>query len=224
MTYDTFFPLLLCCPKPYWKSNANNENVSCRWERSLQMDTQMQPHWGHATAVLGSGLLFLQAWYFWSRSWSHFSSKLRMPLCMVILQALWSVARVYHPKVGMLHSPRDAFRPSLNLFSGHVMFCTPVASSEMKTTFTRCVIHLNHMSNLMYLFFHDEYPNAWQVSSLQHFCVWGITFPEDAHNLAKAVEVKLLVFSAACYIVLKSHSHRARKKWQLPYALIKFSA
>lgn len=32
------------------------------------------------------------------------------------------------------------------------------------------------------------------------------------------------VFSAACYIVSKSHSHRARKKWQLPYALIKFSA
>lgn len=217
MTCDTFYPLLLYFPK--------NCPLMPTMKMSVTLKVRTQPTVGctDATTLRARDSSTwvrspsLQAWYFWSRSCSHFSSKLWIPLWMVILQALWSVARVSHPKVGMLHSPRDAFRPSLNLFNGHVTFCTPVASSEKKTTVTRCVIHPNHMSNPLRLFFHDEYLNAWQVGSLQHFCVWGSTFPGDAHILAKAVEVKLV----KCFQLLAalSHSLRAGKWRQLPYAL-----
>ena len=37
-----------------------------RWERSPKLDTQMRPHCGHATVEVGSGLLSLRAWCFWS--------------------------------------------------------------------------------------------------------------------------------------------------------------
>ena len=153
-------------------------------------------------------------------------NKLNITSCSCIsLTITWSVARVSHPKVGMLHSPRDAFRPSLNLFSGHVMFCTPVASSEMKTTFKRCVIHLNHMSNSMHLFFHWWVP---QCLASQLFaallCLRHYLSRRCPQSCKGSGGETVQVFSAACYIVSKSHSHRARKKWQLPYALIKFSA
>ena len=51
-----------------------------RCERSPKLDAQMRPHWGHATATVGSSFLSLRAWRLRSRSCKRFFSNARTPL------------------------------------------------------------------------------------------------------------------------------------------------
>lgn len=182
---------------------------NCGWEHSPKLEARMRPHWGHVTVVLGLGLLSLRARCFWFRSYSPCSSKPWMPF----LQAMWCVVRVSHPRLGMAHSRQYTFRLSLNPFSGHPMFCAPLASLGKKIT------HPNHMVNPLQPRFHDECLNAWQVGSAQHFCDLPRRCPWSCKGIGGE---PVRVFSAAFYRVSKSHSHRAGKWWHLPHALPNF--
>lgn len=107
---------------------------------------------------------------------------------MSFLQAMWCVARVSHPRLRMPHSPRYTFRLSLNPFSGHPMFCAPVASLGKMTIFRKCV---------------SPIPTTWSTQCSCAFTMsvsmpgklalhsTSVIFPGDALDLAKASEVKL---------------------------------
>ena len=117
-------------------------------------------------------------------------------------------------RLGMPHRPRNAFRPSLALFSVCLMLHAPVASSEKKTIFgrrvymssiqTTCPIHRScafMISSLM-----PRMSALRSTSVLETF-----SSQEIAHDLAKASEVKLIecFLLHAFFRAFKSHSHRA---------------
>ena len=84
---------------PSWKSSD---------ECSPSLDVEIRLHLRQATAEVGSWLLCLQTWHFWSRSCRHVYSKARMPLCMAgsggVLQVIrtqgWSFRHLCIPSLG----------------------------------------------------------------------------------------------------------------------------
>ena len=103
-------------------------------ERSPKLDAQMRPHWGHATATVGSGFPSLRAWRLRSRSCKRFFSNASTPLWTPSRHAQRSTVRVSQFGVVMPQAPKDAFRQSLNLLSGCPMFRVPEASSVKHST------------------------------------------------------------------------------------------
>ena len=98
-------------------------------------------------------------------------------------------------RVGMPHRPRNAFRPSLALFSVCLMLRAPVASSEKKTIFgrrvssiqTTCPIH--HSCAFMIT---SSMPRMSALRSTSVRVLETFSSQENAHDLAKASEVKLI--------------------------------
>ena len=99
-------------------------------------------------------------------------------------------------RVGMPHRPRNAFRLSLALFSVCLMLRAPVASSEKKTiTFgrrvssiqTTCPIHRSCAIMIT-----SSMPRMSALRSTSVHVLETFSSQENAHDLAKASEVKLI--------------------------------
>ena len=100
-------------------------------------------------------------------------------------------------RVGMPYRPRNAFTPSLDLFSVRLMLRAPVASSEKKTIFGRrvssiqatCPIHRSCAFMISSLMPRMSALRSTSVHVLESFSSQG-----NAHDLAKASEVKFSCF------------------------------
>ena len=176
--------------------------TSATLRRCPKFDAHMQPNCGYPTAVLGSGPLPCRPVASGRDRAALFFKALNAlldghPPC----QVLRSVARVSHPRVGMPHRPKDAFSPSL-WTSWRPLLGATVASSEKKTIFGRRVSSVRTTCP-------TQRSCAFMMSASMPDM---LALRRNAHDLARASEVKLIECYNDFCRASKFHSHRAGKR------------